>query len=198
VPRGFYLVCLGDETPEGKIRAQVVDNLYAALEKDGFLPVRDRDQIRPGERISAFIRRLTRADLVVAVISEKYLRSPYCMSEIHSLWQKSQEDADLLAERLVPIVLPGVKIERLRDRAPYMRYWKEQKEELEELFRELGSDLDPGSLREFRLVRDFAQNVDGILRFLQDVFMPRKLEVHLDDGFQAVREALRRRMGTDG
>jgi internalin A len=129
----------------------------------------------------------------VAVISDKYLRSPYCMHEIHVLWQKSQEDADLMAESLVPIVLPEVKIESLRDRVPYVRYWRERKEELEELFRELGTDLDPESLRELRLVRDFAQDVDSILLFLQDVLMPRKLEAHLDNGSQAVREALRRR-----
>jgi internalin A len=140
------------------------------------------------------MRRLTRADLVVAVISDKYLRSPYCMTEIHGLWQKSQEDPDLMAQRLVPIIFPEVKIERLRDRAPYVRYWKEQKKELEKLFRELGPDLDPGSLRELRLLRAFAQDVDGILLFLQDVLMPRKLEVHLEDGFQAVREALRRHL----
>jgi hypothetical protein len=86
-----------------------------------------------------------------------------------------------------------VKIESLRDRVPYVRYWRERKEELEELFRELGTDLDPESLRELRLVRDFAQDVDSILLFLQDVLMPRKLEAHLDNGSQAVREALRRR-----
>jgi len=39
--------------------------------------------------------------------------------------------------------------------------------------------------------------VDDILVFLQDVLMPRKLEAHLDDGFQAVREALRRRIGVE-
>jgi hypothetical protein len=37
--------------------------------------------------------------------------------------------------------------------------------------------------------------VDDILVFLQDALMPRKLEVHLEDGFQAVRGALRRRIG---
>jgi len=105
----FISYAWGDETPAGQIRAKAVDGLASALEKDGFLPVRDRDQMRPGERISAFIRRLTRADLV-------------------------------------------------------------------------------------RLVREFAHHVDGILVFLQDVLMPRKLEAHLDDGFEAVREALRRRI----
>jgi internalin A len=153
--------------------------------------------MRPGDRISPFIRQLTRADRVVAVISDKYLRSPYCMSEIHGLWQRSQEDADLIAECLVPIVLPEVKIEGLRERAVYVRYWKAEKKELETLFRELGPDLHDGSLRELRQVRAFAQDMDGILRYLQDVLMPRKLEAHLDDGFQAVRDALQRRIEAD-
>jgi hypothetical protein len=58
-------------------------------------------------------------------------------------------------------------------------------------------DLRPSreSWEEVRLVREFAHHVDGILVFLQDVLMPRKLEAHLDDDFQAVREALLRRVG---
>ena len=60
--------------------------------------------------------------------------------------------------------------------------------------RELGSRRR----EEVRLVREFAHHVDGILVFLQDVLMPRKLEAHLDDGFEAVREALRRRILRDG
>jgi internalin A len=193
-PSLFISYAWGDDTPEGKIRGEVVDALYAALEKDGFELVRDRNEMRPGDRISAFIRRLTRADLVVAVISDKYLRSPYCMHEIHGLWQRSQEDADLMAERLVPIILPEVKIGSLDERAPYLKYWRTKEKELRKLHRELGPDLSPESQREFRLVRSFSQDVDGILIFLQDVLMPRKLEVHFDDGFEAVREALRRRI----
>jgi hypothetical protein len=41
---------------------------------------------------------------------------------------------------------------------------------------------------------EFAHHIDDILGFCQDVLMPRKLEAHLDDGFAAVREALRRRI----
>jgi internalin A len=44
----FISYAWGDETPEGKIRAEAVDGLYSALEKDGFRPVRDRDQMHPG------------------------------------------------------------------------------------------------------------------------------------------------------
>jgi internalin A len=190
----FISYAWGDDTPEGQIRAQVVDALTAALEKDGFAPVRDRDQIQSGERISAFIRRLTRADLVVAVISDKYLRSPYCMYEIYKLWQKSQTDADDMLKRLVPIVLPEVKIGNFRERVPYLEHWSNEAQELEALIRR--ANLSPGSRswEEVRLVREVAQHIDDILNFLQDVLMPRKLDAHLDNGFEAVREALWRRL----
>ena len=39
-------------------------------------------------------------------------------------------------------------------------------------------------------------DIDDILASLNDVLMPRQLEVHLDDDFQAVREALRQRLAT--
>jgi internalin A len=191
----FISYAWGDETPAGQIRAKVVDGLASALEKDGFLPVRDRNEIRPGDRISAFIRRLTRSDLVVAVISDKYLRSPYCMYEIYALWQRSQATADGMIERLVPIVLPDVKIGSVRERLPYLEYWTEQAESLETLIRNPKIRPSSESWEEVRLVREFAHHMDDILFFLQDVLMPRKLEVHFEDGFQAVRDALRRRVG---
>jgi internalin A len=191
----FISYAWGDDTPEGKIRAEACDRLYDALEKDGFRPVRDRNEMQPGERISAFIRRLTHADLVVAVISDKYLRSPYCMFEIYKLWQKHQGDADALLQCLVPIVLPEVKVGNVRERLPYLEYWADQADSLEALIRNPKLRPSTESWEEVRLVREFAHHVDGILVFLQDVLMPRKLETHLDDGFQKVREALRRRMG---
>ncbi|HEX4960322.1 MAG TPA: leucine-rich repeat domain-containing protein [Thermoanaerobaculia bacterium] len=183
-----------DKTPEGKLREQAAEALYSALEQDGFQPERDRDHMRSGELISAFIRRLTRADLVVAVISDKYLRSPYCMYEIYKLWQRCQGDADLLTRCLVPIVLPEVKVGDVEDRAPYLRYWSTRKANLEALRRDL-DNLSSASVEEIRLVQEFAHHVDEILLFLKDALMPNKLEVHFEDGFQAVREALRRRTG---
>jgi TIR domain len=195
LPEVFISYAWGDDTPEGKIRTQAVEELQSALKEDGFETIRDRNQILPGERISVFIDRLTRADLVVAVISDKYLCSAYCMYEIYKLWQKHQGDGGRFVEHVVPIVLPEVRIGNFRERAPYLKYWAAEAKSLEALIRD--PDLSPSreSWEEIRLVREFAHHVDGILVFIQDVLMPRKLEAHLDDGFQAVREALRRRMG---
>jgi hypothetical protein len=55
----FISYAWGDDTAAGKIRAKVVDELWSALAKDGFDPIRDLDRLRPGDRISAFMRQLT-------------------------------------------------------------------------------------------------------------------------------------------
>ncbi len=185
-----------DDSPEGKARGQAVDALQAALKSDGFEPIRDRDAIRPGDQISAFMLRLTRADLVVAVISDKYLRSPNCMFEIYKLWQKYQGDAAELAKRVVPIMMPGVKLASVKDRLPYMEYWSDQADKLEPLIRNPKLHPSSESWEEVRLVREFALHADAILRFLNDILMPRQLEAHLDNGFEAVRDALRRRLAS--
>lgn len=191
----FISYAWGDDSPAGRTRAEVAEKLYAALEKDGFAPVRDRDQIQPGELISAFIHRLTRADLVVAVISDRYLRSPYCMFEVYKIWQRCQGEVGELAQRVVPIVLPEVKIGSFEDRVPYLEYWSERAEKLEALIRNPRIKPSRDSWEEVRLVRAFAENVDGILVFLKDVLMPRQLDAHLDHGFPAVLAALQRRIG---
>ena len=196
-PQEVYIsYAWGDDTPAGKTRAEVVDRLCSALEKDGFHPIRDRDQIRIGDLISLFIERLTRGDWVVTVISDKYLRSPYCMYEIYRLWQKYQEDPQALSRHVVPIVLPEVKIGRLGERAVYVEHWVDEAESAKKVLgnKKLMLHLSDKSVREARLTQRFADHVDDILHFLNDVLMPRQLDAHFEGDFQAVREALRRRI----
>lgn len=194
LPEVFVSYAWGDEKEPGKRREQVVDALCDALTSDGFRPVRDRDVIVPGELISHFVDHLTRAELVVAVLSEKYLCSPYCMYEIYKLWQRSRGETEELLRHLVPIVLPEVRIGSLEERAPYIRFWREKKEALAAVIAELSLDIGSSSWEEARRTTQFAHHMDDILTFCQDVLMPRKLDVHLDDGFAVVREALWRRI----
>jgi hypothetical protein len=51
--------------------------------------LRDSGVMRPGELISGFMKRIGRADRVIVVLSDKYLQSTYCMTELHSIYQRS-------------------------------------------------------------------------------------------------------------
>ncbi len=198
LPEVFISYAWGDDSMEGRVRTEVVERLCAALKMDGFAPVRDREALRPGELISAFMKQAARANHVVAVISDKYLRSPYCMFEIHRIYQQCEAEAERLARRVLPIVLPDVRLATFEERAPYLRLWSRREKTLGKLIRDPELHPSEASWTEYRLVHDFAHHVDSILGFIQDVLMPRRLEVQLENGFEAVREALRRRIARDG
>ena len=121
------------------------------------------------------------------------------MYEIYKVWQRCQGDADELVQHVVPIVLPEVKIEKIRERRVYIDHWKAEKKEVDAMDRKGGLlDLSPESFAEARLVREFAHHLDQILMFLRDVLMPRDLKVHFEGDFEPVREALRRRLRPEG
>jgi len=55
------------------------------LEKENWKVVYDKNELRPSHLISTFMKTLGHADLVIVVLSAKYRRSPYCMTELHAL-----------------------------------------------------------------------------------------------------------------
>jgi internalin A len=197
-PEVYVSYAWGDDTPDGKLRGEVVDRLCDSLRGDGFEVQRDRDVMRPGDLISRFIHDIVNAKFVVAIVSEKYLRSPYCMFEIYKVFQACQGDTDKLLQRVLPVVLPEVRLAGLKQRAPYLKHWKEERETAEELLRDLGLSVGSKSYQECRLVDEFARHIDDILTFIQDVLLPRNLETQLADDFEAVRQALKRRIGSPG
>jgi internalin A len=71
-----------DSSEEARKRTEVVDRLCEALRKDGWNILRDSDAMRTGDLISGFMKRIGLADHVIVVLSDKYLCSPYCMTEL--------------------------------------------------------------------------------------------------------------------
>jgi hypothetical protein len=60
------------------------------LEKENWKVVYDKNELRPSHLISTFMKTLGHADLVIVVLSAKYLQSPYCMTELHALHQNAR------------------------------------------------------------------------------------------------------------
>jgi internalin A len=85
-----------------------VDQLVYALRKHSEpIGVRiNRDEMRPGDLISAFIDRLAAADRVIVVISAKHLRSEYCMYELFKIYQNRGKKIANFHRCIIPIILP--------------------------------------------------------------------------------------------
>jgi internalin A len=82
-PEIFVSYAWGDNSSDdARKRGEIVDRLCETLDKDGWNTIRDTKGLQHGELISGFMKRIARADQLIVVLSDKYLRSRYCMTEL--------------------------------------------------------------------------------------------------------------------
>jgi internalin A len=189
----FISYAWGDDSPEGKERQRIVDRLVDALRKHPEqIAVRiDRDEMRPGDLISAFMNSLDAADRVIVVISAKYLRSEYCMYELFKVYQNCRNNAEDFQRRIIPIVLPdaglsGKTLERLK----VANEWDKQRKELESIFVKNPDILGERGYNKYRLICEFSRNTFDMLDYLLDQLQPRDYDRQMEEGFPVLCEQI--------
>jgi internalin A len=68
------------------------------------------------------MKTLGQARLVIVVLSEKYLRSPYCMTELYSVYQNARQERQEFLNRIIPLVLKDANIGNWRGLL-FFRLW---------------------------------------------------------------------------
>lgn len=81
-------------------REHIVNELCKAFEQKGYHVMRDKTDMGYRDRISEFMKNIAKADVVISVISNKYLYSPFCMYEITGTWENGK-----FSKRIFPIIL---------------------------------------------------------------------------------------------
>jgi internalin A len=118
----------GDDTTESKEREAVVDRLCSEAEARGKHIIRDKSAMKIGDRISTFMDRIGKGAVnghVCIMLSDKYLKSPYCMHELFDVWRNCREDGGTFIDRTRVFVLPSAKISTEGDRAQYAIHWQD-------------------------------------------------------------------------
>lgn len=192
-PQVFVSYAWGDDTPTGQTRAKIVEDLCTTLSRQGMNVRRDRDEMRPGDLISEFMDRLTEGDRIFVVVSDKYLRSEYCMYELFRIYRNCADKPERFLQKVIPIILPDSKIDRMTDRLQRAIHWTNQEKELKPL---LECNLDAVGKEffgKFKLIGEFARNTSNMLEHLVDKLQPRDFERQAQEGFKDVLEQITRR-----
>ncbi len=158
-------------------RAAIVDRLCAEAERRGLRILRDKNDMRAGDRISAFMHRLAEGRCVFVILSEKYLRSIYCMTELYEIWLNCKGKDKLFLDRVRVYTLPDAKIADLFERAEHAAWWQERHARVKALVDKHGQDfLSDGDYAEFRRMGHFVRHVPDILSLVQDTLRPRSFD----------------------
>jgi len=143
----------------------------AVAQKTGITVRRDVNELGYGDSIEAFMRQLAAGERIFVWLTDDYLKSPYCMSELHEIWAESirrgkQPDAsrDDFDTR-VRVILDGVTIRNATDIKVYRDYWTNQLAAINEEFQ---GAAQTGELtwKEKNAIGRFCENTGEILRYI--------------------------------
>ncbi len=181
-PRWYVSYAWNDPTdPE---REKFVDRTCAAAEARSTPIIRDKTAMTLGDSISKFMKEIGQGDRVFVFLSDKYLKSPFCMFELFEVWRNSRLDKDEFKRTVRLYRLPDAAIFKPKDRFAYAKYWRAQHDELAaELKGADASLLGESDFRAFRLMQDFAHHVGDILALFADTLLPRTFADFLKYGF---------------
>jgi internalin A len=183
-PECFVSYAWGDATPEGRDREAIVDRLCAEATAQGIIIIRDKTAMAAGDRISSFMRRLGEADRIFVVLSDKYLKSPFCMFELFEVWRNCRSEDEEFLRRIRVFTLPSAKIGTAVDRTLYAVHWKQEFGKLDALVKKHGVDiLGERDAHQHRLMKKFANEIGDILWTMADVIKPRDFEEFVRYGF---------------
>jgi internalin A len=160
--------------------------------------LRDSNVLRSGELISGFTKRIGLADCVIVVLSDKYLRSPYCMLELHSIYQRSVGEKVDFLRRIIPLVLADARFDEFKYRDVYAGHWMTEFKTMEQSITKLAADhqlsrVASDDFRRFKEMQKWYLDVADMLAYINEVLTPRGFDEIVKDDFAGLREMLSRR-----
>lgn len=167
----------GDDTPDGQEREAIIDRLCNKAEARGFCIHRDKNTLGLGERISKFMNEIGEADRVFVILSDKYLKSEFCMYELSEVWRNCRQNEHEFLNRIRVYTLSCARIWKTNEQFDYIEYWDDEYQAMDARVAKRGlRNLGAKQAQKIRLMSTFSQCIGDILATLADIRQPRNFE----------------------
>lgn len=165
-------------------REQKVDALCEDAKRRGFEIIRDKTKLAPGDVISEFMEEIADGDRVFIFLSEKYLKSPFCMFELFAMWRSSAQKPNEFRHKVRFFTVDGVKITDPEDWLESTKYWKTRRDRLGLTIDNTGwRDVGIEVIKKYFVVHEFAGSISNVLALFADTVQSRTFEDFVRDGF---------------
>ena len=186
----FVSYAWGDDSSEdARKRGEVVERMCETLDRERWKVVRDNAAVRYGDLISAFMTSIGLADHVIVVLSDKYLHSTYCMTELHAIYQRSLGEKEDFLRRIIPLALDDARFGTWRERVAHAQHWRAEFEEMQRHFKDLGV-VD---FRLYKAMQEWHNRISDMLAYVNDVLHPHGFDDIVKNDFAALHQMLSRR-----
>ncbi|BAY66062.1 Miro domain protein [Calothrix brevissima NIES-22] len=143
--------------------------------------VRDSEELEYKDSLKNFMQRLGKGKCVVTVISDKYLKSKYCMFELTEFIENGN-----FQERIVPLVLEDAEIYDVVDIVKYIKFWEEQLEAADKAMKSVKlANLAPNIREDIDLYSKITRTISEFIGHLRDFLIP-PIDIHENSNFEDV------------
>ncbi|MEP1613531.1 MAG: hypothetical protein ABJL72_16630, partial [Roseobacter sp.] len=132
----------------------------------------DVNELGYGDKIEPFMRDLAEGSRIYIWLTDQYLKSPYCMFELHQIWHRSLMEAqnefqsENTFDQRVLIVLGDASVRLETDIEVYRLFWDEQFEAISAEM-QIMHEVDLVTLRDRNAISRFKSNTGSILRYVR-------------------------------
>ena len=179
-----------DSTEPGRQREEIVDRLCEAVRGSGRAIRRDKERMRGGDSIERFAHEISKAQRIIAIISEKSLHSEFCMAhELFRAFRRCDYQRSEFQEKVIALVMEDAK-PLLKDNLSVVALAKAWQERLEKLRTDLQA-VDPNRKSSdlwvfVDMMEEMCPRMPAMLGALNDIVMKRGFEEIMKDSFQEV------------
>jgi hypothetical protein len=186
----FFSYAWGDESDHS--REKIVDELYHSLLKDNFRVIRDKYNLKYKGLITEFIARIGRGKFIIVAISEKYLKSQYCMSELYGIARNSNLDKENFTKKILPVMVEFVDFTKPATIEYYLSYWENEYKIWDNLLKTHSGNLSAEQLQRYHNVKLIFQNFGMVTEWITDMntLTPQILAA---DNFAEIKNEIRKR-----
>ncbi|BAY24777.1 Miro domain-containing protein [Calothrix sp. NIES-2100] len=170
---------------------EFVNHLDQTLQAKGIKIIRDKRNLGYKGLIQAFMERIGRGKCVIAVISDKYLKSPNCMFELVQVAKNGE-----FYDRIFPIVLADAQIYKGTERIKYIKHWENEIQALDNAMKEVGAANLQGIREEIDQYTDIRNTIAGLTNLLKDMntLTP---DIHQQSEFEELINGIEYRLNQD-
>jgi uncharacterized caspase-like protein len=170
---------------------EFVNQLDQELQAKKVTIIRDKRDLGYKGLIKEFMERIGHGKCVIAVINDKYLKSPNCMFELVQVSKNGN-----FFDRIFPIVLPDAQIYNPVQRLNYIKHWETKKKELSEAIKEVGPEFLQGireEIDQYTEIRNTIAELTSILKNM-NTLTP---DIHSQSDFEILLNAINSKLLED-
>lgn len=165
---------------------EILYPLIKRLQQEKFNIIYDHKDLGYRGSITQFMDDLAESEAIIIIVSNKYLKSEYCMYELLKIYE--QKD---IQNRIYPIVLSEVNIAKSTDRLNLVKYWEKEAKDLMNKIKEL-DDITflEGITDDLNLYKSIRNKIAKLTHILKDI-NTLQVHTHKESNFKELVDALK-------